>query len=238
MACVLILSMAAPGRGGEPEALEAAGRVTYDSYDPATERLEHTGQTHYRLQHHRNYTYQARVRADRAGRTLVLSVRSKDVEVWVEHTVRLPRGHDPEAEPWYKALLEHERDHVAVSTDERPRLLLRELLARPETLTRPLAPGSTPDRALAEAMVTEAAKSYQDAVDRLILDNYKRLDDLTDHGSRPIPDRARFFEDLYAPEELARLGFPFLDRVRPLLRGEAYAKGERYGGSRSEASGR
>jgi hypothetical protein len=124
--------------------------------------------------------------------------------------------------------VDHEFDHVAISTDERPKLILRHLILSAATIERDLPPETPVTKELIASLVHEEAEAYKEAVRALIKQNYERLDEVSRHGTRDIPDRHRFFEELYSPQGLERQKFAHLDRIRDLLRSDEYRRARRY----------
>jgi hypothetical protein len=50
------------------------------------------------------------------------------------------------------------------------------------------------------------------------------LDKISEHGKKPIPDRERFFLQLYGPENLRKQKFAYMKEVGSLLNSKGYAK--------------
>ena len=156
-----------------------------------------------------------------------VKVTPKNVEatVRVEHVVRLPVKYKAET-VWKGRLLRHEFDHVAISLDPRPALLLEHLCRNLPPLDRTLAAGEEPSDAVYKRIINEEIDRRRDAVNELIQANYVLLDQVSKHGSIPIPKRAEFFGKLFTKENLAEQKFPYVADVLALLDSPAYQRAE------------
>ena len=201
--------------------LERTGRVTYEYYDPAREFPERPGLTNFRFAIDRRYVYRSRI--DRSGRRrqLVIDLSVTRLDITLTHVVRLPAERSVN-EPIHAELVLHEFDHVAISTDPRPRLLLEHLVRGPARVTLPLETDARAVGDRLDAGLQETLTRSTDAVVALVGFNYAELDRLTQHGTRPLPDRRAFFEGLFTPENLRAAGFPALEQVADLLDSAAY----------------
>ena len=56
--------------------------------------------------------------------------------------------------------------------------------------------------------------------------NNQTLDNISHHGTTPVPKRADFFRSLYTKDNLAEAKFPYLDSVLKLIDSEKYQKAE------------
>jgi hypothetical protein len=190
------------------------GHVTILRYDPAKVATP-GGETRFQLSC--NYSYRFAYRwEDRDGRRWLSVTPHIRAKISLGHTVELPRAASDTA-AWIRRLTDHELDHVAISLDRRPRLLLEQLLSEPGTLRLALPAGTPISDTLARRAVEEEVGRRKDAVSALIHASYLRLDSLTDHGRRPLEDRPAFFAGLYTRASLEALHFPFLAGVAPLL---------------------
>lgn len=156
-----------------------------------------------------------------------VKVTAKNVEptVHVEHVVRLPVKYKADT-VWSGRLLRHEFDHVAVSLDPRPALLLEHLCRNLPPLERTLAAGEEPSDAVFKRIINEEIDRRLDAVNDLIQANYVLLDQVSKHGTIAIPKRAEFFGKLFIKENLAEQKFPFVADVLELLDSPAFQQAE------------
>lgn len=194
----------------ELKRLEREGRVTYTDYDPAREQRAYPARADFHFDLDRKYDFRYRITPSRGARprrvTVELTITRVDVQI--RHTISMPRGWDP-TDPALRPLIAHEYDHVAISSDPRARHLLERLLARPITAEFVLEQGGEAAiRERVEQIHTENLKGILDSVVAFVDRHNEQLDALTGHGARPLPDRASYFESLYAPETLRRAGFP------------------------------
>lgn len=192
--------------------LERDASVTYVEYDPRTEPREFPALTKYVFDIDRKYNWRYQQRPLPRGRfQLDMELTITSVEIKIAHQIHLPRGWAPK-DPIHRTLMLHEFDHVAISMDRRLVELAQSRLGQSIRLTRDI---DTLDQraiqAILEGIHQEDLERQVQALIRLVQHNYDRLDELTLHGSRPLPDRRLFFEGLYGRENLAAAGFDALN---------------------------
>ena len=156
-----------------------------------------------------------------------VKVTPKQVEptLHIEHVVRLPVKYKSDT-VWSGRLLRHEFDHVAISLDPRPALLLEHLCRNLPPLERTLEAGEEPSDAVYKRIINEEIDRRRDAVNALIQANYVLLDQVSKHGLTAIPKRAEFFGKFFTKENLAEQNFPYVDAVIELLGSPAYQQAE------------
>ena len=163
------------------------------------------------------YRYNIRHAATPDGKQhqLILAVTPSisSLTVRVTHDVHLPAGYSLNT-PWFKRLFYHELDHVAISYDERPRFMFLDLgwRAHQKELTVVLETqdsqaalqklvkrkySGTRLARLSEQTFTNYMDDLKEKVVALIREHYVVLDEISDHGDRPIPDRPNWLASLY-----------------------------------------
>lgn len=167
-------------------------------------------ETQFRL----TYSFQSRTSWRWRGRDLVVSVKYDDLELNCTHEIWLRSM--PGEDFWRAPLVQHELDHVRISSDSRveahfeKRVRARnELRLTPEFLDRLVAAGVVQPRLAARLaqLAVEPAKRRPGIIDRdsiaeivehviaeefeksvqLVRVRYRELDRITDHGGRPVP---------------------------------------------------
>lgn len=193
--------------------LAEAGNVQTEPIDRETSGLD--ADTRFDLTLDAQWNYE--LSAIRRGTALELQLRPEwtRLETNVKHRIRLP-SKGPSSEQ-YRALLSHEYDHVAISTDERPALLLRKLVQGIGTLTKSWEGPVPPPEASMNALIAAEVEARKKAVVGLVEFAYGRLDRLTDHGRRPLANRTVFSGWLYSADHLAEAKFPYLKEATPIL---------------------
>ena len=184
-----------------------------------------TGKAHYYLGLTQKYGYSfSKAKKDDVWQVKVVA---KQVEptVRIEHVVRLPSKYKTDT-VWNGRLLRHEFDHIAISLDPRPVLLLEHLCRSLPPLKRALEPGEEPSDAVYKRIINEEITLRREAVENLIQANYVLLDQVSTHGKVPIPKRAEFFGKLFTKENLAEQNFPYVDAVLDLLNFPEYQQAE------------
>jgi hypothetical protein len=158
------------------------------------------------------------------GRARVrITLYNMRAEVTLKHRVRIPDRYS-KPKPWETRLMLHEFDHVAISLDPRPKALLRYLAEHLPPFERTLGNGEKPSNDFYRTAITEEANKRKAAVTDLIQRAYEALDETSLHGAVPIPDRPRFFGQLFSEERLAEMRFPFLAEARDALEAPEYSR--------------
>ena len=136
-----------------------------------------------------------------------------DIETDTTHRILLSEYFRP-VKPWETELLQHEFDHVAISTDPRMFEMLRSLEGRKLSLI------ATPDQNTnvsddwAKKAIENSISEFQRAVEQLVQRYYLQLDEVSNNGLKNIDDRSRFFTELYSLKNLERMRFPYLTDVK------------------------
>lgn len=155
---------------------------------------------------------------DKAGtRSMQIAVSYFEVKSDVFHKVLLSNRFQP-LKPWESALLQHEFDHVAISTDPRMFAILRSLNGTKATLMRSLEAGIKVTDAWAKDEIETSVKELQQAVESLVRHYYVELDRVSSNGLVAIEDRNRFFLDLFSEENLARNQFAYFEQAQKNLK--------------------
>ena len=173
------------------------------------------------------YKWKSSFRYNYSSRTLdgkvLVTIRAKaQVHPTISHRILMPS--EGKGLPWHNRLLDHEYDHVAVSSDDRVVKLLKHLASN--FVIKDIQVGSRDKitKAFLRARINDQLGKYENAIEQSVRSNYKLLDKMSIHGKKAIPDRDLFFSQLYGPANLRRHKFPYLQRVRSLLDSKDYAK--------------
>ncbi len=209
----------------EMAALVQAGQVTIEYVSDPEFVEKDNGNCAFQLEFARTFKY--RFETTRRNRQPVLKVTltSIDPTITVTHAIRMPVQY-ARPKPWENRLLRHEFDHVAVSSDPRPKLLLKYLVRRLPPFEHALQPGETADATLCEKLINLELDRREDAVTEVIRQNNRLLDDLSRHGEIGVPERVEFFAKLYTKEHLASLEFPFVEEALKVFETQAYSAAE------------
>lgn len=193
--------------------------VVYDS-EPEFEKAGR-GWADFHISVQREFRYNAQEFRKGGRRRVKVTITAMKADLELTHLVRLPAAFQS-PNVWQGQVLRHEFDHVAVSLDPRALLLLRHLLEHLPPIERTLEPQELLTQERLNRIVNEEIERRHSAVVELIRQNNRLLDKLSAHGTRPVPDRAAFFQQLYSKEHLAEQKFPFVDQVLDLLASEPY----------------
>ncbi len=205
--------------------LIAQGSVEFEFYDSRAQWRRYPAQAVFLL--YVDHRYRFRYDATEHGGSLHLRIRPgmQKVDCRVSHKIRMPDRFDSDHR-WSHWLVAHEFDHVAISTDPRPVMLVEHLLRKLRLIRRTVDPRETVDTRYVARIVDHEFVKRRDAVEHLIQSNYDLLDELTRHGVRPIPDREAFFKSLYTKPNLERMQFPYTAEVSSRLSERAYRNAE------------
>jgi len=215
--------------------LIAQGDVEFEFYDSRVERRRYPGQALFLLYVDHRYQFRYDTVEHDGNRHLKIRPGMQRVDCRVSHTIRLPDRFDSD-QRWSHWLVAHEFDHVAISTDPRPVMLVEHLLHELRLIRRTVDPSEVIDTQDVDRIVDEEIVKRRDAVQCLIQSNYDLLDEITRHGVQPIPDREAFFKSLYTKPNLEQLQFPYTAEVSSLLSDRAYRNANYTGKNNTPAS--
>lgn len=199
------------------------GNVKFDFYDRSVERPRFAGHANYRISVRSRFNYDYRIVVRSNVRYVRITPKIQQLTWTVGHTVRLPETLDG-PEFWSDVLVKHEFDHVAISTDPRVRMLMEHLIRNLRTIDHRFNRFDVPSRKELQQIIDEEHAKRRDAVLAVVQRQYQRLDELTDHGNRELPDRDTFFHNLYTKSGLDEAQFPYLGEVLDLLKSRKYQK--------------
>jgi hypothetical protein len=203
------------------------GRVVM-KFVPADElRADEWGRCDFHLTFERKFTFDTKSLMKGSKRFGRVKVTSIDCDIKVTHLIRLRNRFAP-PRTWEAPVTWHEFDHVTISTDPRPVLLLQYLAEHLPPIERPITrPDAERLPKLAEQWINEELQRRLDAVTELIRQNNRQLDTLSSHGTETLTDRKAFFANLYTKSHLAEEKFPFLNEALPVFEQDDYKPIER-----------
>jgi hypothetical protein len=205
-----------------------AGNVEFDFYDPKTDFRRYRGFTEFKLSVRNHYAYTYRCDRTRRGGRWQVTIRPtiQDLTCRVAHLVHLPKYLDSDRR-WDDRLVKHEFDHVAISVDPRVKMLTEHLLRSMRTIRVDVPRGTAIDDPFIRATIDKEIDKRVDAVYELLADNQEFLDEITEHGAKPISEREAFFRALFTKPNLDRAKFPYAGDVVDRLHSSAYRSAER-----------
>ena len=194
------------------------GRVEIAVDQAAVDAANRTALTvfSFSLAYQMKYRFNEITKGDDGKRRVRITVSYFDVDVSPAHRILLSESYRP-TKPWDAALMQHEFDHVAISTDPRMFAMLLSLNAKKAILI------ANPNELIkisddwVKGQIENSSKDFQQAVEKLVQTYYVRLDDVSNHGLKTIEDRTRFFTELFTLEDLAKSKFAYLDNARKSL---------------------
>lgn len=216
-----MIAAALPPPPPELKELYETGRVRFVFYDPAEQAMVRPGRTSFYAGYRWNFQYKLRKRRERTQLRVIVQPRLVRLDAELEHEVMLPQNFDTDA-IWQRSLVVHEFDHVAISTDPRPRRLVEHMARKLLVLERRVSSDQVIDDAWIHGLINDEMQKRQEAVRAVIDFNNRRLDALSEHGMRELADRAHFFALLFTRENLQEAEFPYLSEVSELVRRPDY----------------
>ena len=199
------------------------GSVSWRYYDPSEDKRRYPGRTEFQLAVRHKHLLKFDVVRRAGERRAVIEQRLDALKFTLTHTIELPQEYDTPRR-WERDLVLHELDHVAISTDPRPRQLIRYLYEQTTKIEVPLDADEALDGKLAQNTMNDHLDVRLKAVIAVINWNNRLLDRVSDHGNREIPECAAFFERLYTKPNLDEAEFPFTGQVLELLKSEKYRR--------------
>jgi hypothetical protein len=129
------------------------------------------------------------------------------------HTVVLQVNYQP-TKPWEAILLQHEFDHVSISTDPRLKKIAEEVLVQPVRCTVRWTKAQGLQRETIDTAIKEEMSARISELERLVQTNYDALDRETRDGQTNLKERFGFFQELYDTPWLRKSEFRYLDSIR------------------------
>lgn len=232
MACfsglIALLAVSSAGQDSDDaymRALALAGNVQTENGAVADPRLNANTRFEFSVQTH--WEYELSVIRRGAQMELVVNPKFQRLEIGVKHKLRLPEGEDVRSDR-YRTLLLHEYDHVAISTDMRPRMLLRQLILSIGTIRKPWTGPIPPPEKDVNMLIANEVEERKGTVISTVDLAYRRLDEISDHGRRPIPDRNGFFYPLFNRDFLEKMKFRYFGDAAKIFNSVDYLTAKRY----------
>lgn len=136
--------------------------------------------------------------------------------IHLEHQVIIPSTFQP-MNPWESALMKHEFDHVAISTDPRLLKIMERVFKRKWGFTEEWNQTSRPTDADVQSRVEHLLAGEVKNCEQLIQQQYDWLDLQSVSGSQSLDSRISFFQELYSFQGLERCSFARRDLVKEHL---------------------
>ncbi len=196
---------------------EKSGRLEVDFYPPEKRPTQYAGWTDFELTLEYKYEQQMKWKITRE-KTVNVTIYPTftTIKPLVSHTVKLPDSLN--ASTWHESELgRHELDHISIGSHPRLTLLATQLVKSIVTIKRQADRITDVNQKWAQEEITKEVNNRSHAIQTLVIDNNKRLDDLTRHGAKELDDRARFFDRLFLKENLDESKFTYLGDVLKLL---------------------
>lgn len=191
-----------------------AGRVRIEVDEATVKSANKTALTIFSFKDHYNLRYRLIPTgfAESGANQFKLITHFIKPETTIFHRILLRESFQP-VNPWETRLLQHEFDHVAISTD--PRLI--KLIAMVEWSSQSWSielenkPDPTPDDI--SAVVEERLAERRKALKSIVNSYYQQLDKISNHGMDDIQNRKDFFMKLYSLEDLREQQFPYVQEI-------------------------
>ena len=205
---------------GEIVRLIGLGNVRIEIDDEALKASNKLALTAFQLK----VTYDARIRYDwisqgnqnQPWKARIIANVPKP-RILLEHQVIIPSTFQP-ADPWESALMKHEFDHVAISTDPRLLKIMERVFKRKWVFTEEWDQPSRPTEADVQSRVEQLLAGEVKNCEHLIQQQYDWLDLQSVSGSQTLESRMSFFEELYSFQGLERCSFARRDLVKEHLK--------------------
>ncbi|QDT09295.1 hypothetical protein K239x_12410 [Planctomycetes bacterium K23_9] len=172
------------------------GRIPWSEMRDARDRTGVAG-TRYRLAAETRaefkYDYKSRMRwrerRERGKKIVWISVRFSAAELKVVHVIWFRRP--PAADDfWSDSIVQHEFDHVRLSTHPMLRKLFAEKLKATSRFQHELPADQQVSEELVNGLVRERVKDAFEEISDLVKIRYKELDRQTRHGLEPLPAKS------------------------------------------------
>jgi hypothetical protein len=204
------------------QSAEKSGRLEVDFYPPDKRPSQYAGWTEFELTLEYKYEQQMKwkIARDKTVNVIIYPTFST-IKPLMSHTVKLPDSLN--ASTWHESELgRHELDHIAIGSHPRLILLSTHLVKSIVTVKRQADRITDVNQKWAQEEITKEVNSRSQAVQSLVAETNKRLDDLSRHGARELDDRAHFFDRLFLKENLDESKFVYLGDVLKLIESPEY----------------
>jgi hypothetical protein len=189
------------------------GQVTFEIDDQELIQRKKQGLTRFRFDYRYRYRFSNSITKPQSSDdgpriTVAASIFVSDIQC--SHRVVVGSTFKPES-PWKSKLLQHEFDHVSISTDPRLKVLLKLALGADmqfEILAQEIQ--SQENQTLAQHIENQIAtrmKHRVSEIERVTQAFNDRFDKESRNGSESIRQREELFVDFFAPESLQKLDF-------------------------------
>jgi hypothetical protein len=193
------------------------GRVRLSVDDDRLRAANKQALTYFRFDVDYRYRFDIReilaVSGDPSRRRGTVVARLRLQEVGLEHTVVLPSRFQP-SQPWEAPLIQHEFDHVSISTDPRFLKIAKEVFLQPIRFPAEWSKAQGPDKDIIDQRIKEEVSARITELERIVQSNYDALDRISKDGQANLPDRSRFFLSLFSGQQLEEVAFKYLDSIR------------------------
>lgn len=133
-----------------------------------------------------------------------------------EHTICIPSKFNPKS-PWQSALMKHEFDHVAISTDPRLIKIIQKVLERRKTWVEEFEQATMPrESEIRQRIEVEVGRTVK-ICETMIQAQYDELDKKSTDGMSSIENRQEFFLGMFSVQGLERCKFAFLADMRAFV---------------------
>ncbi|WP_145169070.1 hypothetical protein [Rubripirellula lacrimiformis] len=170
------------------------GAVTFESGD-RDQSLESangprvSAETRYRIEYH----FRSNAKWDLRGGQLTVRIQFRDIRWGVHHVIWFRRL--PETDSfWDNPLVQHEFDHVRISSDPRFRDSFRKRLRANSVVLQDVSSSQRVDDAMVDKIVEQTAKDVFESLSELVAIRYAELDRVTRHGRLPLPSDHGLFD--------------------------------------------
>ena len=204
---------------GEIVRLIGLGNVRIEINDEVVKASSKLALTAFQLK----VTYGARIRYDwisqgnqNQGWKARIIANVPKPRIHLEHQVIIPSTFQP-MDPWQSALMKHEFDHVAISTDPRLLKIMERIFKRKWFFTEEWNQPSRPTEADVQSRVEQLLAREVENCEQLIQQQYDWLDLQSVSGSQSLESRMSFFQELYSFQGLERCSFARRDLVKEHL---------------------
>ncbi len=199
------------------------GNVTLEFTNDPELVSANKGKAHWHWEAKRRFRYRYTTDVKAGVRTVRLTLTEVTQDLERTTRVRLtPKEYVNGPRVWLGRLLRHEFDHVAISSDPRAILLVQYVVQHVPPFDRELPSLEQPSSATLDELVRAELQKRFEAVMAVVNRNNELLDELSQHGLVPVPNRPLFFANLYSEQRLRAVEFPYTDEVAPLLASDEY----------------
>ena len=196
------------------------GSVQFEVNDPLLQSTMRKGITRFEMLAKYQVEYQCESENENGSRWRIAAAFSKS-KFEVKHRISFGSYFSLDNE-FDRKLLNHEFDHVAISSDPRLEALAKKILFTRYSWVMTSSTGNTPSQAEISTEFEKRFVARKDFIEKIMQRAYLELDEISQDGRVDIAERKKFFDGLYLAPWLKKENDPIWKVAESLVKSKKY----------------